>query len=179
MIDVALTGLYDVCLFNSAAQVLFVRSGHGNPSDGLCALTSGWFEFFSGIWLFWVLSAKVFLKRQLKFYNGHLIWLLCVLCQSYYGNESPLQSIKVHQTISDVILGEGVRAQRQVCQSTKMQVEFEGMLVTRVFSFLSFADMLWAPYMKCVLWNTVLQCVYIALIIGYGINMPNMGLDHP
>lgn len=30
MIDVALTGLYDVCLFNSAAQVLFffnVRSG--------------------------------------------------------------------------------------------------------------------------------------------------------
>lgn len=37
MIDVPLTGLYDVCLFNGAAQVLFfyVRSGQGNPSDGL------------------------------------------------------------------------------------------------------------------------------------------------
>lgn len=41
MIDVALTGLYDVCLFNSAAQVLFVRSGRDNPLDALCALTSG------------------------------------------------------------------------------------------------------------------------------------------
>lgn len=41
MIDVAVTRLYDVCLFNSAAQVLFVRSGQGNPSEGLCAFTLG------------------------------------------------------------------------------------------------------------------------------------------
>lgn len=40
MIDVALTGLYDVCLFNSAAQVVFVSSGHGHPSGGLCAFNS-------------------------------------------------------------------------------------------------------------------------------------------
>lgn len=113
MIDVALTGLYDVCLFNSAAQVLFfVRSGHGNPSDSLCALTSGWFEFFRGIWLFWALSAKVFEKRQLKVYNGHLIRLLCVLCLSDYGNEAHRQFIKVHQTIGDVILWDGVCAPR-------------------------------------------------------------------
>lgn len=37
MIDVALTGLYYVCLFNSAAQVLSVRLGHGYLSEGLCA----------------------------------------------------------------------------------------------------------------------------------------------
>lgn len=126
MIDVALTGLYDVCLFNSAAQVLFMRSGHGNPSDGLCALTSGWFEFFSGIWLFWVLSAKVFVKRQLKFYNGHLIWLLCVLCLSDYGNESPLQFIKVHQTTSDVILEEGVCTRDRSAKAPRCRWNLKG-----------------------------------------------------
>lgn len=36
MIDVAVTGQYDVCLFNSAAQVFLVRSGHGNPLEWLC-----------------------------------------------------------------------------------------------------------------------------------------------
>lgn len=37
MIDVALTEQYFVCLFNSAAQVLFVRSGHGYLLEGLSA----------------------------------------------------------------------------------------------------------------------------------------------
>ena len=37
MIDVALTGRYYICLFNSAAPVLSVGSGHGNPSEELCA----------------------------------------------------------------------------------------------------------------------------------------------
>lgn len=133
MIDVALTELYDICLFNCAAQVFFVRSGHGNPSDGLCALTSGWFERSqeNGCFEYY----HVFMKRQLKFYNGHLIRLLCVLCLSDYGNEAPRQFIKVHQTIGDAILGDGVRAERQICQSAQMQVEFEG--------FLSFLSVCW------------------------------------
>lgn len=46
MIDVALTGQYDVCLFNSAAQVLVVRSGHSNPSDSLCDF------YIMMIWIF-------------------------------------------------------------------------------------------------------------------------------
>lgn len=46
MIDVALTGLYDVCLFNSAALGLFVRSGQDNLSDGLCAFMSVLLEFY-------------------------------------------------------------------------------------------------------------------------------------
>lgn len=90
MIDVALTGLYDVCLFNSAAQVLFVSSGHGHPSEGLCAFKSGWFEFPQEYGCSEHYQQKVFVKRQLKFYNGRLIWLLCVLCLSNYGKEAPL-----------------------------------------------------------------------------------------
>lgn len=70
MIDVALSGLFDECLFNSAAQVLSVRSGQGNLSDSFCALTSGWFKFYPRIWLFWVLLVMVFVNRQLKFMSA-------------------------------------------------------------------------------------------------------------
>lgn len=123
MIDVALTGQYDVCLFNSAAQVHVVRSGHSNPSDSLRDFTLGWLEFS-------LLSAKVFVKRWLKFYNRHLIWLLCVLCLSDYCNKAPPQSIKVHQFISGVILGDVIFASRQIGSS--MQVELGGMMVIQV-----------------------------------------------
>lgn len=48
------------------------------------------------------------MKRQLKYYNGHLIGLLCIFCLSDYGNEAPCQFIKVRPAIADVC------AQRQI-----------------------------------------------------------------
>lgn len=144
--------------------------------------TLGWFEFSP-------LSAKVFVKRWLKFYNRHLIWLLCVLCLSDYGNEAPFQSIKVHQFISGVILGDVIFAQRQICQNSSMQVEVGGMFVTQatlVALQAYIADMcVWAWYLEhYVLWGThlvwvwhhllmyhmCLQWVHIALIIQHVIN---------
>lgn len=82
--DCAMTYVYLMVQLRS----FFVGSGHGNPSDRLCASNIRrilW--IFLGLWLLW---AKVFMKRQRKFYYGHLIRILFVLwVLSYYGNTEP------------------------------------------------------------------------------------------
>lgn len=87
---------------------------------------------FTGIRLFSVLSAKVFMKRQLKVYYGHLIRLLCVLCLSNYGNEALRQFIKVHQSIGKIILGDGVVLKDRSAEATRRRWNMKGFI-----SFLS------------------------------------------
>lgn len=141
---------YDPCLFNSAAQVLFfcqVRSWQ--RCRRLVCFKISMILIFTGIWLFSVLSAKVFMKRQLKFYYGHLIRLLCVLCLSDYGNEAPRQFIKVHQSIGKIILGDGVVLKDRSPEATRRRWNMKG--------FISFFICLHILLIWCGLdtWNVV------------------------
>lgn len=72
MIDVATTGLYDVCLFNSAAGGPLWSGQVMRVPPTACVLSS--LDFPLGICLLRVLS-KGAMKRQLEFYYGSLIRL--------------------------------------------------------------------------------------------------------
>lgn len=123
MMDVALTRVYDVCLFNGAAQVLFGRSGQGYPSESVWVFTSEWLEVSQ--------RSVVPSAQRLRNVSWHLD-----KCDDFMHRLCPTMVVKHHSNPSgSVRTGIGIYRVFELTDSSvsvtvRIEMEFDEMFVT-------------------------------------------------